>query len=177
MEPTTAPVAEAAQAAAAPMTVREALKACSEDRTALNELVAELLKDQFTDDLRIVEEICDHIEKTVPASNKHQMELLRQAYRSRILNTANRLLRRLPKITGDFIVDQVYVLTKQEVAVPAEEQIGNMIPIAAPPLGKLLRMHTRYKQDCTVIGKDGVKSVQSVTFVRGVHGGGRSIPQ
>jgi hypothetical protein len=128
------PPAHAGTPAAIP--VEQALKDCVPDRLALNELIARLIKDQFTDDIRIVDEILKH----TPGDGSVNLERLRQSYKNRILNNGNKLLRELPKITQDFIVTQVFEYRKESVAVTPGPLINTA---AAPSLAQLERLHNR----------------------------------
>ena len=125
----------------------EAVKQTQPDRDALNEIIADMIREQFTDDLRILDEIIKH----TPNGGGPNLERLRQAYRSRILNTGNRLLREIPRVTGDFIIQQFAVYKRQQLSVPLSSDPSSYP--SAPPLARLERMHRR--RDVQVRQPDG----------------------
>jgi hypothetical protein len=80
------------------------LRSCNGDRSKLEKQVGQLLKEDFTESLRVLEEIFKH----KPGDPVEKQQLF-QAYKSRILNTGNRLLRELPNVLSCFFVEQLLV--------------------------------------------------------------------
>ena len=120
-----------------PATYREIIDATREDRHALNEIFASLLKEQMTDAIYVLDEIIKH----TPGDGRVNLERLRQSYKSRILNTGNRLLRELPKITEDFGVEQLRVYERVERrSAPYNPEA---IPASAPSMAVIDNMHKR----------------------------------
>jgi hypothetical protein len=101
--------------------IQQQLADCQPDRDRLRQQVEGLLKDLWTEDLRIVEEILKH-DSGVPTPEKTR---LFNAYKSRILNNGNSLRRQVPSILADYLIKQVFERT---VTV-------NKLPVGPGPWG------------------------------------------
>ena len=92
------------------------LRSCSRDRKSLQDKVAAAVKEDFTEAIRVIEEILKY-KPGAPA----EKEQLFQAYRNRILNTGNRIIRGLPAMLDCFYVEELIQRQVTTVVMPREE--------------------------------------------------------